>query len=111
MGARDYVNQRSSQINKGKTDVLTAIDELHTVQRTVLELRQKVQVERLREVNTSLASAMEENVGQLLVLERAFEDVVSAVEGLPPAFAQVDAAEKRLEAALPSTTVNQPSSS
>ena len=109
MGARDYVTQRSDQISDGKIDALTAIDSMHTIQRTVLELRQKAQVERLREVDNALANTMELNVTELKVLEQAFDAIVGTVEGLPDAFAKVDAAEKRLEAALPSTV--PPSSS
>ena len=104
MGARDYVTQRSSQIDQGKTDSLTAIGNLHTIQRTVLRLRQRAQVERLRERDVALSRTMEQNVSELKVLEAAFDAVVGTVEGLPDAFAKVDAAEKRLEAALPSTT-------
>ncbi len=103
MGARDYVTQRSSQIDQGKTDVLDAIGNLHTIQRTVLRLRQRAQVERLREGNRALAVTMSTNVSELEVLEQAFDAVVGTVEGLPDAFARVDAAERRLEAALPST--------
>ncbi len=111
MGARDYITQRSSQINQGKTDVLTVLDSMHTTQRTVLSLRQKAQVERLREEDSALANAMALNVSELEVLEQAFDAVVGKVEGLPDAFARVDAAEKRLEAALPSTTPPGPPSS
>jgi hypothetical protein len=104
MGARDYVVQRSSQIDQGKTDVLKAIKEVHKVQREVLKLRQIAQVERLLESDTSLANAMEENVKMLAGLETAFGAVVSSIESLPASFDAVDYAEKRLEAALPSTT-------
>lgn len=109
MGARDYVTQRSDQIDQGKTDVLTAIEGLHAVQRVVMTLRQKVQVERLRESDGALSNAMQENVAQLAGLEKAFDAVVGAVEALPQSFEAVDAAEKRLAAALPST-VAPPSS-
>ena len=111
MGARDYVVQRSSQIDQGKTDVLKAIRDVHKVQREVLKLRQVAQVERLLESDTSLANAMEENVKMLAGLERAFDAVVDSVESLPASFESVDRAEKRLEAALPSTTMSGPSSS
>ena len=103
MGARDYIAQRSSQIDQGKIDALTTIEDMHGIQRVVLELRQKVQVERLREPDVALANAMEQNATELEALEKAFDAVVNTVEGLPGAFAKVDAAEKRLEAALPST--------
>lgn len=103
MGARDYVTQRSSQIDQGKQDALTTIESMHSIQRVVLELRQKVQVERLREPDVALANTMEQNAKELKALEQAFDAVVNTVEGLPGAFANVDAAEKRLEAALPST--------
>lgn len=103
MGVRDYVAQRSDQIDQGKDDVLTAITSLHATQRTVLELRQKAQIERLREPDDSLAVAIQENIASLRVLEKAFTDVVDAAEALPFGFSQADAAEKRLEAALPST--------
>lgn len=114
MGARDYLTARSSQIDQGKTDVLKAIKEVHKVQREVLKLRQIAQVERLLESDTSLANTMEENVKMLAGLERAFDDVVLSIEALPPTFAHVDAAEKRLEAALPplpSSSGGPPSSS
>ena len=110
MGARDYVTQRSSQIDQGKDDVLTAIEGLHAVQLVVMTLRQKVQVERLRESNGALSNAMQENVAQLAGLEKAFEAVVGAAEKLPTSFESVDAAEKRLEAALPSSSGGPPSS-
>ncbi len=103
MGARDYVIQRSSQIDQGKADVLTAIGSLHTTQRKVMELRQVVQVERLKESDSALATAMLENVRSMSMLEAAFDAVVNAVEALPPSFEAVDESEKRLEAALPST--------
>ena len=109
MGARDYVTQRSDQIDQGKDDVVTAMESLHSVQRVVLTLRQKVQVERLREPDGALANAMQENVAQLTGLEKAFDAVIGAVEKLPTSFEAVNAAEKRLEAALPST--EPPSSS
>ena len=111
MGARDYVTQRSSQINQGKKDALTGIGDFHTIQRTILSLRQSAQVERLREPDTTLANAMELNVSELKVLERAFDSIVDTVESLPDAFARVDAAEKRLEAALPSSSGGGPPSS
>lgn len=103
MGAREYITQRSDQIDRGKSDVLSAMDSLHTIQRTVLTLRQKAQVERLREPDTALSNAMEQNVAQLKGLQQAFDTIVGAVEALPQSFEAVDAAEKRLEAALPST--------
>ena len=103
MGAREYITQRSSQIDQGKIDALTTIEDMHGIQRVVLGLRQKVQVERLREPDTALANAMEQNATELEALEKAFDAVVNTVEGLPGAFAKVDAAEKRLESALPST--------
>ena len=109
MGAREYITQRSDQINDGKNDALTAIDSMHKIQRTVLELRQTAQVERLREPDNALAKTMELNVTELKVLERAFDAIVGTVEGLPDAFAKVDAAEKRLEAALPSSSSGPPS--
>lgn len=107
MGARDYITQRSNQIDQGKADVLIAIGSLHTVQRSVLALRQTAQVERLKETNDALARSMEENVNQLQGLEQAFSAVVGAVEVLPASFAAVDVAEKRLEAAVPSTSLEQ----
>lgn len=114
MGARDYVTQRSDQINQGKTDVLSVIEEIHKTQITVLTLRQKAQIEQLREPDSALANAMEMNVTQLAKLEAAFNAVVGAVEKLPSTFLEVDFAEKRLEAALPplpSSSGGPPSSS
>lgn len=104
MGARKYITSRADKIDKGKADVLTAVESLHAVQREVLELRQIAQIERLREPDTALVNAMEENVSMLTGLEGAFDAVVGAVEKLPTSFEAVDRAEKRLEAALPSTT-------
>lgn len=104
MGARDYVAQRSSQIDHGKVEVLKAIRNVHVVQREVLRLRQVAQVERMLESDTSLVSAMGENVIMLAGLEKAFAAVVDSIEKLPTSFEAVDRAEKRLEAALPSTT-------
>ena len=104
MGARDYVTQRSSQIDQGKDDVLDAIEGIQETQGIILSLRQKAQVERLREPDDALATAMEQNVVDLAKLEQAFNAVANAVEALPASFAQVDASEKRLEAALPSTS-------
>ena len=109
MGAREYITQRSDQIERGKSDALTAIDSMHKIQRTVLALRQKAQVERLREPDNALAKTMELNVTELKVLEQAFDAIVGTVEGLPDAFAKVDAAEKRLDAALPSSSGGPPS--
>lgn len=111
MGARDYITKRADKVNQGKTDALTAMESLHAVQREVLELRQTAQVERLREADTALAMAMEENVNMLTGLEGAFEAIVGAVEKLPVSFEGVDAAEARLEAAMPSTTPPTPPSS
>ena len=104
MGARKYITSRADKIDKGKTDVLDAVEILHTVQREVLGLRQIAQIERLREPDTALANAMVENVSMLTGLEGAFDAVVEAVEKLPTSFEAVDRAEKRLEAAMPSTT-------
>lgn len=103
MGARKYVTSRADKIDKGKINTLEAVESLHAVQREVLQLRQIAQIERLREPDTSLANAMEENVSMLTGLEGAFDAVVGAVEKLPTSFEAVDRAEKRLEAALPST--------
>lgn len=111
MGARDYVTQRSSQIDQGKDDVLTAIREVHKVQREVLKLRQVAQVERLLEPDPALMNAMDENVKMLAGLERSFDAVVNSIEALPVSFEAVDAAEQRLEAALPSTSPPGPPSS
>lgn len=103
MGARDYVTKRGDKVNQGKADILTAIEGVHAVQREVLELRQTAQVERLREPDASLVNAMDENLSTLTGLERAFDSVVNSIESLPASFLAVDAAEARLEAALPST--------
>ena len=111
MGARDYVAQRSSQIDHGKVEVLKAIRNVHVVQREVLRLRQVAQVERMLESDASLAYAMEENITMLTGLETAFGAVVDSIEKLPTSFEAVDGAEKRLEAALPSTSPPSPPSS
>ena len=103
MGARDYINHRANKVNQGKTDTLNAVEGLHTIQREILELRQKAQVEQLREVDTALATAMDENHSMLTGLAGGFVSVVSAVESLPASFKAVDAAEARIEAAMPST--------
>ncbi len=103
MGARDYIDHRANKVKQGKTDVLTAIEGVHAVQREVLELRHKAQIERLREVDTSLVNTMDENLTMLAGLERAFDGVVKSIEALPASFKAVDAAEARLEAAMPST--------
>ncbi len=103
MGAAEYIAQRSSQITQGKADTLTTIGEFHALQRKVLTLRQSVQVERLKEPDRALMLAMEENVAAIQLLEDAFDGVVDRVEALPSAFLAVEAAEARLEAAMPST--------
>ncbi len=104
MGAQEYVTQRSTQIDQGKTDVLSAIDKVHKTQRVILGLRQTAQIERLRETDAALRVTMEDNVSELGLLEEAFNAIVGTLEKLPTTFAGVDAAEQRLEAALPSTS-------
>lgn len=103
MGAAEYIAQRSDKITQGKADTLDTIGEFHVLQRQVLALRQIVQVERLKEPNASLSVAMAGNVGAIEQLEEAFDSVVDSVEKMPAAFLAVEAAEARLEAAMPST--------
>lgn len=103
MGAAEYLIERSSQITQGKADTLTTIGEFHVLQRKVLALRQIIQVERLKEPDRALMLAMEENVAAIQLLEEAFDGVVDRIEALPTAFLSVEAAEARLEAAMPST--------